>query len=978
MKEQLYKKHNGEYSKIFPLNYIQNLIDSESGNTLASILQTFNNIYVPYQDNSKDTRNLIPKSLRRKGLWITYNNGEEYITEYYKGNANDVQEYWSEDYNWEIVPNLKYVQDNASKLPDGIITADKLSPALLQLIQSSGKVVNMADDEDIEEVNSTLKFKDRKYNSELASGKGYKILRKNWTKINSKMINLLTQDMINESNTIYEIRYNFDLNEKEITIPEGCILKFEGGSINNGNIIFNNTIIDKTNKTIFNNCKFIIPDRYIEDISKFPIGNISSINIKNDNKWDEFSNLLKFKIVELDEDYSIIVPTEECICNPTLTINGNTHTVTFNDDPDIEGYPSEIQHFATNKHFGSGQHSSITLNNIKINYNVKNEVCIDSFKWGATKKLFNSSNFYINNCEITNINNNCRCFEGGATDKYKTDLIIKDSKITYSYFIAEAMPNNILIYNSTLLRNTKASSNRGGGDALSAGTISSKHIKIINSTLGGGIELNKNDDSQTVDIYIDNCVLDCNVGFGARTGVEELSSKKVDDIYIKNSIFKNLYNTEDITTPKFGFFGNENIKTLTFDRCTFYLGKNYSDYNINSSSCLNGLYIDNINILNCNINICDDYYTNRYQIYGLFNLTQGKSIETNFKFENNNFHSDIENLAFYYIASLEESNYYNFFKDKIKHNNNIIIGDKQFVYFSDNYHNSPRNYSNLFFIKTDNINLLSNYGNNKYYHLGNIPLSSSVSMLINTNRSSAEIPSNIILNVANPSWRLYINSIIFDNAEIDYNPLFYKKNKNDKSVDIYLRTNNNTISPINIQILYNNGYKPINELVENIEDLINISSGYVFGHTEILANIEYAKAVDGDSFLIKANNTLYNAIKYGDKFIDNNGFTFVTQRKGAYTERPTTLSSNDIGFQYYDTTVQKPIYWDGSKWKDSLGDNTSNNLTTGTFSQKPNNPKIGFSYFCTDKQTSEGATNGIMIYYKGDNIWVDALGRVVS
>lgn len=106
----------------------------------------------------------------------------------------------------------------------------------------------MADDEDIEEVNSTLKFKDRKYNSKLASGKGYKILRKNWTKVGGKMINFLTQDMINETNTIYEIRYDFDLNEKDIIIPEGCILKFNGGVLTNGNIIYNNCkIIDNIN-----------------------------------------------------------------------------------------------------------------------------------------------------------------------------------------------------------------------------------------------------------------------------------------------------------------------------------------------------------------------------------------------------------------------------------------------------------------------------------------------------------------------------------------------------------------------------------------------------------------------------------------------------------------------------------------------------------------------------------------------------------
>ena len=55
---------------------------------------------------------------------------------------------------------------------------------------------------------------------------------------------------------------------------------------------------------------------------------------------------------------------------------------------------------------------------------------------------------------------------------------------------------------------------------------------------------------------------------------------------------------------------------------------------------------------------------------------------------------------------------------------------------------------------------------------------------------------------------------------------------------------------------------------------------------------------------------------------------------------------------------------------------------SGTFANKPTttdyNLNIGDSYFCTDKQTAEGATNGVMIYHKGNNVWVDALGRVVS
>ena len=49
----------------------------------------------------------------------------------------------------------------------------------------------------------------------------------------------------------------------------------------------------------------------------------------------------------------------------------------------------------------------------------------------------------------------------------------------------------------------------------------------------------------------------------------------------------------------------------------------------------------------------------------------------------------------------------------------------------------------------------------------------------------------------------------------------------------------------------------------------------------------------------------------------------------------------------------------------------------GTFANKPANAVAGTQYFCTDKQTTEGATNGIVIYYNGTD-WVDALGRAIE
>ena len=45
-------------------------------------------------------------------------------------------------------------------------------------------------------------------------------------------VNTITQEMINQINTKYVIKYNYILGEN-ITIPENCILEFDGGSITN-------------------------------------------------------------------------------------------------------------------------------------------------------------------------------------------------------------------------------------------------------------------------------------------------------------------------------------------------------------------------------------------------------------------------------------------------------------------------------------------------------------------------------------------------------------------------------------------------------------------------------------------------------------------------------------------------------------------------------------------------------------------------
>lgn len=54
--------------------------------------------------------------------------------------------------------------------------------------------------------------------------------------------NILTQQMMNCENYKYVIKWDFDLNGKTITVPENCILEFDGGSLKNGTIIGQNTV----------------------------------------------------------------------------------------------------------------------------------------------------------------------------------------------------------------------------------------------------------------------------------------------------------------------------------------------------------------------------------------------------------------------------------------------------------------------------------------------------------------------------------------------------------------------------------------------------------------------------------------------------------------------------------------------------------------------------------------------------------------
>ena len=96
--------------------------------------------------------------------------------------------------------------------------------------------------------------------------------------------NILMSNMINQPNTIYEIRYNFDLDGKTITIPNNCVLYFTSGKFYNGSISMDNTIVSTLYEDVLSEVNisgnYYNIQKYIEDTKSLFQANIDKLNDK--------------------------------------------------------------------------------------------------------------------------------------------------------------------------------------------------------------------------------------------------------------------------------------------------------------------------------------------------------------------------------------------------------------------------------------------------------------------------------------------------------------------------------------------------------------------------------------------------------------------------------------------------------------------------------------------------------------------------
>lgn len=323
---------------------VQKFLNQFVNESFINLTAKYDTAYVSIKEAIKD----IPIAQRKKGLLISFIDiNKEWKLYQFKGELSQFNNYtlWDDVFNLE-----KYVINSIIPDEEDITITDK---------DSNG--------------NSKLKFKDKKYDPSTFSGMGYKILRKNIVRrVNDNgtidYINYLSPNEFSDSNTIYEIRYDFNLNGDIVDLLDNCVLLFNGGSIDNGTITCNNTYILQANESFKDNLfiKGTVKNNIIESNWWYMPKEDCYYQVKNiielSNKSEKPARFKKdnYLLLNHSED-SIIVQQSIDFGDSTVTLNTNGYE-NFNFDINQQ----EVQAINQNDY----AQISLAINNKNLNAEV--------------------------------------------------------------------------------------------------------------------------------------------------------------------------------------------------------------------------------------------------------------------------------------------------------------------------------------------------------------------------------------------------------------------------------------------------------------------------------------------------------------------------------------------------------------------------------------------------------------------------------
>ena len=775
-----------------------------------------------------------------------------------------------------------------------------------------------------------------------AGGLNRVVLKKNI--INGK--NILTQEMISKSNTIYEIRYDFDLNNTEITISEGCILDFKSGSFNNGVLNFKNTKL------------------------------IGDVSIKD--------TILKGSLLNTQVNLTWFGITPE----NTPTPNGIDISDTLQMVIDFISLYSRQGAFNTTLFIPKGWYGISKTIYIRNRYiNIVGEEGIGLPTIYALKEMFamfqNDETSTIKDVRILIKN---ICFWGDNKSVSIDYFSNYDSLVKYGLYF-----NNGFLY-AYCENCTFEIFKRWAIFIDDAYPIHFKKIKVTNCHNG---------------IYLIGNINGCSITESLFTRIKYfgVSANNAYTLTISNNCFDSLGSA----AIYLGGGANFVITNNYFEVCSafgiqpHYFNNNPMPKRVYAPIIINGA--TNSRIIDYgseeeldNANIFARTYSCRAEIcYNSLQQSNHEGALDCFVFASSLKYSAINNNMIWTHPTEAVSNNYS------------VLGcstDSQTTNIHDvEITNNSRGTETLFEKRVAFIDDLSDPYNNRISHIWNIY---NNDVPLNTKLEGDLIKHlNYYAYSGTPTFQF--NGEYFKNKKVfniikngllicrrkagkgdAYTSYFTDEDLNGQWFEVKYHYKNNTDGGWNTRIY----------TVSNIEISIPVTEGTLITEPQINLIGSTPKYIELDdqfywrnsinsylqSFILPKNTK----IKVTGNINDNSAISVNTRSpllflpiKNGIIEcsnevRKTIETDNECALKCFDTTLKKYFTLKEGTWYDDNGFSEGIKYQ-GTFAERPYIPgNVGFAYFCTDRQTTEGATNGIMIYHKGEHIWVDALGRIVQ
>lgn len=440
-------------------------------------------------------------SYRRSGLWIAYQMFDKtLVVEFFKGDYID-NTHWQQDIYWFPYNTAEYQPHS--------VDLRALAQDVFDYIEVQINNATELNPEDLSKnINNQIELANRNYSPTDFSGLGSVILRKNI--VEGK--NVLTQDMINEPNTIYHIQYDYILNHQEIIVPDNSILLFAGGSISDGNLVGTNTMIVSPMYTIFPssitfsgtfNAEYAYFEwfEYLDNCIKF--AQVAKCNIKLLEKTYDINysvlNIGEVSIVGSGKYKSTLKAELRCLGNQVFR------------DFTIDGRIS----------LGAASVSNIEMSDMIFNGNGKK---LSGFEFFDNQ----ASYIYFNNCEFTNCDYGINVANKG--DAYETHHIY----VNNCYFHDNERMNFQMIQRHYTLDNIKYGYHHIYlRNSTFIGRADPDYDQHINVSFDGGAILNSSEnamkDSLPGHIFIDGCHFE--------NGYYVFENAGVSNMTIRNSTF---------------------------------------------------------------------------------------------------------------------------------------------------------------------------------------------------------------------------------------------------------------------------------------------------------------------------------------------------------------------------------------------------------------------------------------------------------